>query len=194
LKLICIGDSLTYGYGLKRSDVWVSLLENEYGIQVINKGINGDSTTGMLARFHQDVIENGASHVMIMGGSNDFMMRVPLSIVCSNIATMVHQSRNHLIVPIIGIQPPTEPEMARKCWSDMVDYSEVNRDLMRYREWALRFSELFNVAVIDFYADFQRYLAQENPHEIYTDGLHLTPKGNGLMLDTIGRWVEANKK
>ncbi len=133
-------------------------------------------------------------NIMIMGGSNDFIMNVPLSIVCSNIATMVHQSRNHHIVPIIGIQPPTEPEMARKYWSDIADYSAVNRTLMQYREWVLKFSEVFDVGVIDFYADFRRHLLQENPHDIYTDGLHLTPKGNQLMFDTISRWVEANRK
>jgi len=169
-------------------------LKNKYQTEVINKGMNGDSTTGMLSRFHKDVIESGASHVMIMGGSNDFIMNVPLSIVCSNIATMVHQSRNHHIVPIIGIQPPTEPEMARKYWSDIADYSAVNRTLMQYREWVLKFSEVFDVGVIDFYADFRRHLLQENPHDIYTDGLHLTPKGNQLMFDTISRWVEANRK
>lgn len=65
LEIVCIGDSLTYGYKLKRSEVWTKLIENKYGIKVLNKGINGDSTGGMLSRFYRDVVENKSSYVFI---------------------------------------------------------------------------------------------------------------------------------
>ena len=65
LEIVCIGDSLTYGYKLKKSEVWTKLIENKYGIKVLNKGINGDSTGGMLSRFYRDVVGNKSSYVFI---------------------------------------------------------------------------------------------------------------------------------
>ncbi|MCG8484577.1 MAG: GDSL-type esterase/lipase family protein [Clostridia bacterium] len=74
MKIVCIGDSLTSGYGVKKSEAWTSIVEEKYGIEMINKGISGDTTTGMLARFYKDVVEHKPMYVMLMGGINDLEM------------------------------------------------------------------------------------------------------------------------
>ena len=55
MKIICIGDSLTEGYGVGRPENWVTLLNERSENDIINKGISGDTTGGMLARFQKDV-------------------------------------------------------------------------------------------------------------------------------------------
>ena len=39
MKLLCIGDSLTFGYETEFSKKWTSLLEKELNLEVINFGI-----------------------------------------------------------------------------------------------------------------------------------------------------------
>jgi len=185
LKIVCIGDSLTYGYRLRRSQVWTRLIEDKYSVKVLNKGINGDSTGGMLARFYRDVVENKPSNVFIMGGANDLIMEVPLNVIKSNISTMVHQARGNLITPIIGTQLLTEPEMASEEWSNITDFNRVNRELLELREWIIEFSNNFDVKIVDFCGELHKRINEDNKYEIYLDGLHLTPKGNEMMLDII---------
>ncbi len=73
MKLICIGDSLTTGYGVFRNERWTEILKDRYGFEVVNKGVNGDTTAGMLDRFFDDVVLPGADLVIIMGGCNDLL-------------------------------------------------------------------------------------------------------------------------
>jgi len=185
MKIVCIGDSLTYGYKLKRSEVWTELIENKHGIKVLNKGINGDSTGGMLSRFYRDVVENKPSYVFIMGGTNDLIMEVPLSVIQSNISAMVHQARGNNIIPIIGTQPLTEPKMAQKYWCNITDFTRVNKEIVKLREWITEFSNIFDVEVVDFCGELNKNITEENKNEIYLDGLHLTPKGNEIIAGVV---------
>ena len=56
MKLICIGDSLTFGYGVHLSQRWTQLCAQETGWELVNEGINGDTTGGMLARMQGGVL------------------------------------------------------------------------------------------------------------------------------------------
>ena len=79
MKLICIGDSLTFGYGVHLSQRWTRLCAQETGWELVNEGINGDTTGGMLARMQGGVLAElregglgaGRPYVLLMGGSND---------------------------------------------------------------------------------------------------------------------------
>ena len=44
-KLICLGDSLTFGAGVTRRDCWTSLVQRECGWTVVNRGISGDTVS-----------------------------------------------------------------------------------------------------------------------------------------------------
>lgn len=77
MKLVCLGDSLTYGYKVKPSETWPSLVKQKLNIEVLNKGINGDTTMGMLGRYNFDVRSESPSHVILMGGGNDLIWECP---------------------------------------------------------------------------------------------------------------------
>ena len=77
-KLICLGDSLTFGLRVPHSQAWPRLVSRETGLEVQNLGISGDTTGGMLARLQNlvgTVSHSGTAESMpvllIMGGSND---------------------------------------------------------------------------------------------------------------------------
>jgi len=105
-KLVCMGDSLTEAYLVDDSVGWCSLLSKELGIEVINSGISGDTTGGMLARFQTMVLDHKPSHVIIMGGTNDLSFNLSNQLIFSNIYAMTRLAKYNGIEPIIGIPVP----------------------------------------------------------------------------------------
>ena len=75
MKIVCIGDSLTSGFGVFKDKRWTELMIKNHKLNIINKGINGDTTTGMLCRFFDDVLSLKPSLAIIMGGCNDFISK-----------------------------------------------------------------------------------------------------------------------
>lgn len=183
MKLLCIGDSLTYGYGVFRDESWVQLVKKGLNIPIINKGINGDTTAGMLSRSYTDVVENNPTHVIIMGGCNDFMSNRSLNMVEENIKELVKEAIDYNIVPIIGIEPPIDKILAERKWSGDVDYDKVNSTIEDYRQWLINYSTENNIDHIDFYKCFVDNLKIKDPRELYVDGLHPTALGHKLMAD-----------
>ena len=53
MDMICIGDSLTYGYGVRRAQCWTELASEMSGWTLVNHGICGDTTGGMLVRMRE---------------------------------------------------------------------------------------------------------------------------------------------
>lgn len=185
MRIVCIGDSLTHGYKVKGSEVWTSLVQNKCGFCLLNKGIIGDTTGGMLARFEKDVIGNKPSHVIIMGGTNDLIMEVPIGVILSNITAMVHQARANKIRPIIGVPILLEETMAQEYWQGVTDFSRVNEELSKLRERIIGFGNIFNTGIIDFSNEFNKSITSENKFDFYIDGLHPTTKGNEIMASVV---------
>ncbi|MDR1160507.1 MAG: GDSL-type esterase/lipase family protein, partial [Syntrophomonadaceae bacterium] len=69
MKIVCIGDSITWGFPFGPEYSWVYQLEKSLEAEVINEGINGNTTSQMWRRFEHDVIKQRPSHVIIMGGA-----------------------------------------------------------------------------------------------------------------------------
>ena len=56
-KILCIGDSLTYGYGVSRGQRWTTLAAEKSGWTLTNHGVCGDTTGGMLVRMRETMRE-----------------------------------------------------------------------------------------------------------------------------------------
>ncbi|MCT8976214.1 GDSL-type esterase/lipase family protein [Clostridium sp. CX1] len=193
MKLVCIGDSLTTGYGVFRNECWVQLVSNNLNIEIINKGSNGDTTAGMLSRSYTDVIENNPSHVIIMGGCNDFMGGRSLNMVTENLSELVKEAIHHNVIPIIGIEPFIDKALAERKWSRAVDYDEINNVISSYRSWIIKFTKDNCINHLDFYHCFDENLKTKNPRELYIDGLHPTALGHKLMADCVTNLLQAMK-
>ena len=185
IKLVCIGDSLTTGYKLNRHKAWPALVAGKNNIDVINMGINGDTTAGVLARFYRDVVEQKASRVIIMAGTNDLIWGVPLSVVKSNIAAAVMHSYKNGIIPVIGIPIPAEADMTKRYWPFVKEIERINKEILLYREWIKEFSLNFQCLYIDFYECFYDFSSDSVKSSLYLDGLHPTIEGHEIMADMI---------
>ncbi len=73
--VVALGASNTYGKGVARNEAFPAQLEailraKGSSVRVMNAGINGDTTEGMLRRL-DSVVPNGTSAVILQPGGND---------------------------------------------------------------------------------------------------------------------------
>ena len=62
MKIICHGDSHTEGGDSGKAYIWNSLVGHNLRVPVVNHGIGGETTAGMLGRFsHEGVPQKPAS-------------------------------------------------------------------------------------------------------------------------------------
>lgn len=184
MKLVCIGDSLIYGYGVKSKERWTNIVKEKLDIELINKGICGDTTTGLLTRFYKDVVFEKATHVVIMGGTNDFLWQVPIEQVKANIAAILFHSIHYNIVPIIGIPIPVDADAAEKNWNFIDSFKVVNDLIIEFSQWIKKFSTHNNIKVIDFYSLFNKDITGIQS-QYYIDGLHLNKFGHEKMAEEV---------
>ena len=127
MKIVCIGDSLTYGYGVPRRESWVSLCAQESGHAFVGRGVNGDTTGGMLARFSADVLPERPDAVLMMGGANDRFFSGFFGAAQANIMALAHRCCGCGMAPLIGIPIPLCPPI-RDGWCELVDVDPVGAD------------------------------------------------------------------
>jgi acyl-CoA thioesterase-1 len=187
VKLVCIGDSLTTGYGVFRNERWTEILKYKYGFDMVNKGVNGDTTAGMLDRFHDDVVLPRPTRVIIMGGCNDLMASRELKNVKENIRLMAEEAANNGITTMLATEPPVIPTMAKRKWSWDADYDYAVESGKLLREWLLSYCEEKGIICIDFYGLFEERLKSCSANELYIDGLHPRKLGHELMAEEAAR-------
>jgi len=104
VNIVCLGDSLTYGYGVDKGADYPSLLSRMVDIPVINAGVDGDTSIEGLKRFNSDVLEKKPLLVIIEFGGNDFLKQVPMKLTFNNITEMIEKAHsNGAMVALIDI-------------------------------------------------------------------------------------------
>lgn len=175
MKILCLGDSLTYGYDVLPGERWTTLVAADGKIQIDNRGQCGDTTAGMVFRLHQlDLV--GYDAFFIMGGSNDILLDKDFSAVCRNIETLVSLLKSQEEPVYIGIPPLTKPESAYYGWQDAGDVNRHNEILRRYRQWLLEYSADTGCTAIDFYQALQDGEGTSGKN-LYADGVHPNAEG-----------------
>ena len=76
--IVCLGDSLTAGYGATtpgvddKSKSYPFFLQSKVNLPVVNAGVSGDTSAHGLARVNKDVLSHDPQIVIILLGANDF--------------------------------------------------------------------------------------------------------------------------
>ncbi|MGL5414170.1 MAG: GDSL-type esterase/lipase family protein [Clostridium sp.] len=180
--IVLIGDSLTFGYGVSKKNSFSSLLSNLLSHEIIlNKGINGDTSTGILTRFHRDVILNSPKITFIMCGSNDLLSGRSVSSIISNIELMIKDLLSINSRIIIGIPPFIIKDLAIKLFSYSSYYDYATTSLIELQKEILNLKEKYPIDIIDLYTLTKSNISQD----IYLDGIHLNEKGNKLIFENL---------
>lgn len=188
--IICLGDSLTYGYGVRRAQCWTELAAEMSGWNVVNRGICGDTTGGMLVRLREilreEIGERNERCFLLMGGCNDIFFSGSSTGARENMAAMAHQLFAEGEMPLIAIGPGIADGSYPSMWSDLVDFPEAGKLIREYYEWLERFCSSFGVRMIDFRGDFRDREGNIRT-ELYLDGLHLNPEGHRVMAERVAK-------
>lgn len=184
MKLVCIGDSLTFGYGVHSSQRWVHLSALQTDWEITNEGISGDTTGGMLVRLRTLLADRDMHaqrpQIMLMGGANDIFFSGTDICARANMGAMLNQLLSMGMRTMIGIPTPICAEAAPLAWADVVDFHSAERQLEQYCTWLRRFGRCFGAECVDFRADFFDADGRLR-RELLLDGLHPTPEGHRLM-------------
>lgn len=162
-RVVALGDSITYGYPNPTSG-WAIALGFD------NAGVPGNRTDQMLRRV-ADVLAPGPRLVLVMGGTNDLVQRVPLPTIVANLEAIVARiqgARSDAV--LLTIAPPSE-----RSWVARVD--SLNEAI---RQIAAR----DRVRLIDIHAALAG--ADGTFAAGYSvDGVHPTPAGYEAMAAAI---------
>ena len=128
--ILVFGDSISAGYGLRVEQGWVALLQTrlkhqEYGYQVINASVSGETTAGGLARLPRALMLHQPRIVILELGGNDGLRALPIAAMRANLAHMVDlAAAAGAKVVLLGMRMPPNygpdfTEQFRLCYSDL---------------------------------------------------------------------------
>ena len=121
VRVVALGDSLTFGfrsYGLfgdvegstPYTDFLVDHIRRNFPcssltVEIVNKGIIGELSEQMLARFDSDVVRLSPTVVIVLGGSNDLGWGLAPKEIFMNLRQMYELSLKNGITPIACTVP-----------------------------------------------------------------------------------------
>ena len=190
MELICLGDSLTYGYGVRSAQRWSTLVGQGLQCEVTNLGICGDTTGGMLVRLNTEIMPKLRNRilgqrpfVLLMGGVNDIFYSGTDTGARANMGAMLQElltaaARCVLLSPLAVSFDTLTPE-----WREMIRPA-CETQIAAYHSWQAAFCRTFHVPYIELY-DLLRGPDGKPLPELYLDGLHPTAEGHRLMAQRI---------
>jgi lysophospholipase L1-like esterase len=139
-RVIFIGDSIT--------EAWKPSVPSLFTGDVLDRGVSGETTTQMLARFRTDVIDLHPAVVHIMGGINDIASPPGTALTRSNIESMAELARAHGITLILGSVTPSSffqgsPEL------------KPGPHIVRLDRWLRDYAAKNDLIYVDYYSPLQ---------------------------------------
>jgi len=159
--VVFFGDSITQGWGTDFKKAFD-------GMKLANRGIGGDTTRGMLIRLQEDVLSLRPKAVVLLMGTNDIEVEVPVDAIGRNFQKIVAALKAH---------DPKMPVVVCRIFPSSATKK-------RPKETILAVNELFAAAVkgdpqftvVDTYALFANAEGDALPN-LFPDLLHLNAAG-----------------
>ena len=180
-RVVFLGDSIT--------DAWRL---NEYftGRDFINRGIGGQTTMQMLARFRQDVAALNPKAVVVLGGTNDIAAGVSVNQMEDNLAMIGDLAKAHGIKPVFAsILPVSDYHKDADPHYEMTP-GRPPATIQSINSWMRSYCQSQGFIYMDYYAVMVDSAGQLQA-DMSDDGLHPNAKGYRVMspvaLEGIGR-------
>ncbi len=171
--IICIGDSLTYGYGVGRPQTWCALASRLTGHEFVNRGVNGALSDEIAAQPFDD-----GGGLFAMGGLNDLFLGRPVSVPLENFRTLCRHALDKGIRPTIGVPMQISPDVDEAWCDGPVDIAKVRASYAEFAEKLLVQCRSGGIRTIDF-----RPLIL--PEHLSFDGIHLNRAGHERMAEAV---------
>jgi lysophospholipase L1-like esterase len=170
-RVVFLGDSST--------DAWRL---NEYftNRDFINRGIGGQTTSQMLARFRQDVLALNPKLVVILAGTNDIATGTAANQIEDNLATMGDLAKEHgikvafaSILPVSDYHKDADPQYERTPGRPPAAIYAIN-------QWIRTLCQNAGFVWMDYYAAMVDPMGQIKG-DLSDDGLNPNAKGYRVM-------------
>lgn len=171
--IVWIGDSLT-------EQGWWDFLSKEKNM--VNRGIGGDITRGMLARL-PEILEASPRKIFLMAGVNDLSGDRPVEEVAANIRKMLEMVREQVPSCEVYLQSVITPN------NDVLAYAYIKNKQSQMRELNTRLKGFCDEGLATW-VDLTQIMHDEKGElreELTKDGIHLHPEAYVM-------WVEYLKK
>ncbi len=178
-SILCFGNSLTAGYGLKdESDGWTFLLQKRIdslglNFKVVNAGLSGETTAEGLQRINW--VLNQAVDIFILElGANDMLRGLDVAQTESNLEKIIEavmKKNSNVQIILAGMLAP--PNMGN-------DYEKSFNTIFP------KLSKKYNVKRIPFFLENVAQIPELN----LPDGKHPNPKGQKIVLENVWTHLE----
>lgn len=180
-RVVFLGDSITGAWRL-----------NEYftGRDFINRGIGGQTTLQMIARFRQDVAALNPKAVIVLAGTNDIAAGIDARQIEENLATIGDLAKAHGIkVALASILPVSDYHKDADPHFEMTP-TRPPATIQAINSWLRGYCQMEGFVYVDYYSVLVD-AAGRMQSELSDDGLHPNAKGYRVMspvaLEAIGR-------
>jgi lysophospholipase L1-like esterase len=180
-RVVFLGDSITEGWKLGKSFP---------GKPYVNRGISGQTTSQILLRFRQDVIDLHPKAVVILAGTNDLAGNTghaTLAQIEGNLASMAELGRaNHIAVVLCSLLPTIHYWWHPQVPNPAARIAALNR-------WLAAYSARHHYVYVNYYA------AMKSPsgalkRSLSPDGVHPSAAGYAVMAPLAQAGIEAALK
>lgn len=188
-KIVCLGDSLTEGYGVGITENWVYLLSKKLSSShvFINKGVCGETSRDMLNRWQLDVGNHQPDGVIVLGGVNDILWQKDVNSIVTNIADIIRKCRNHRINCLLLLPFMISRNPGIMAWVGKNECEAVFSKIAQLRTTLFNYCQKEGIAYLDLLQVIKNY---EDPDDFYlADGIHITSEAHrriaNLLADNI---------
>jgi lysophospholipase L1-like esterase len=179
-RVVFLGDSITDSWRL-----------NEYftGRDFINRGIAGQTTLQMLARFRQDVLAINPKVVVVLGGINDIAAGISEKQIEDNMATMGDLAKAHGIKVVFASVLPVNDYH-----KDVDPHYEMTKNrpaaaIQAINKWLQTYCTTAGFGWMDYYSVMVDSAGQMQA-DLSDDGLNPNGKGYRVMSPVVTQTID----
>ncbi len=174
--ILCLGDSLTEGYGVPIEKSWPSLLQEhlkKQNVKVLNSGISGATSASGPSRLKWHLKSPEKPDIMILAlGANDGLRGQPVAAMKENLSKTIIMAKDAGIRPVLaGMRIPP-------------NYGQVYAD--SFEKVFIDLAKEHSITLIPFLLD--GVAAQKDLN--LPDGIHPNPKGYEIVIKNVLKVVE----
>jgi len=92
-SILAMGDSLTYGFGASKDESYPALLSRSLQLNVINAGVNGDTSADGLRRLPLQLNDPSIKLMILCFGGNDILQKQSMSALKHNLKKMIQMAK-----------------------------------------------------------------------------------------------------
>ena len=181
VTILCLGDSLTEGYGVAKTEAWPAVAEKQLrdkklDVTFVNAGISGSTTASAQSRLKWHFKSKQKFDWMILAlGANDGLRGQDIKGIKKNLVIAVEAARKAGVKKVIlaGMRIPTNYGSAYARDFEKI-YPDISKDM--------------SLPLIPFLLDG----VAAKPEFNLPDGIHPNARGHQIVAGLVAKFVEAH--